>query len=221
MCDFLATYLRNVQRTAIDGEDDNVAAEGAVEAKKLVEGHGMKVFRRDLEDYCKIACKPRGKKKGGAKCSTDKIKHGVDTIEFFSSLALTPPGTQADIASALEALTLKKSYFETLERGAIKSISDTRKERDREAAKEAMAARDKDKAAVKASTQGAANGHSNASSGNTSTGKSNGAKNISANVQQEHKEKKVDKKAAFSLDADFPSLSSAPEKDDTPVEEQK
>ena len=182
LCDFLSNYLRGIQRASGEADEAHAQSDGAtLDAKKL---GGMTMIRNELEDYSINTTKKRGKKRGSAKCSTDKIKHSVESLDYFSSLSLAPTATHADISAALDRLAAKKVYFQTLERGAVKSMGDKRKEKERES--------------------------SNVSkqfSSSTAKADNNGGGTGAVVQRAERKEKKGSKgPTVFSLDADFPSL---------------
>jgi uncharacterized coiled-coil DUF342 family protein len=201
LCDFLSSYLRGIQRASGDADADEARAlvGGATldTTKKL---GGMTVIKNELEDYSINTIKKRGKKKGSTKSSTDKIKHTVESIDFFSTLSVTPPATNADIATALERLAEKKTHFQGLERGAVKSISDKRKDKER--------------------VSSASNTNTQTSSATTAGSATSGA----GMQRTERKEKKGGKPSVFSLEADFPSLmigASAPADIESNQEEQE
>jgi len=194
LCDFLSAYLRGIQRATADDEQEPDAT--ANDTKMLNGLPGMKVLRNNLDDYTfGPGKKARGKKRGGGNGAADKIKMGIDTLEFFASLALTPPTCQGDIGASLEALEAKKTYFSTLERGAIRSIGDMRREKGREHEEKTGAAtaraRPTDEVAGKPKAVDKNDGtNSLGKGGNSSTPKTKG--------------KPAGK--MFSLDDDFPSL---------------
>ena len=123
LCDYLVSYLTKFAVEA-DKEDEG-EGQGAV----VAEAGGMKMLRRDLEDFTVgMAVKKRGKKKGGANLKKkDTLAHGVDTIDFFALLDIAPPSTISAVPAAIEALAAKKLSFQGLERGAVLSIADKTK----------------------------------------------------------------------------------------------
>jgi hypothetical protein len=96
----------------------------------------MKVLVRTEEDFSQVTVqKKKSKKRGNQQKET--ITHGVDTLESFSLLDISPPSTVSTVATAIEALKAKKSYYQGLERGAVESIASKLKaEREKNAASE-------------------------------------------------------------------------------------
>eukprot|EP00607_Mallomonas_marina_P007365 CAMPEP_0182419432 /NCGR_PEP_ID=MMETSP1167-20130531/3900_1 /TAXON_ID=2988 /ORGANISM="Mallomonas Sp, Strain CCMP3275" /LENGTH=492 /DNA_ID=CAMNT_0024594369 /DNA_START=58 /DNA_END=1536 /DNA_ORIENTATION=- len=127
LCDYLVTYLQKFTGTDADKETETETGESSGSAAAVDDG-GLKVLRRELEDFTNIIVKKRGKKKGGANLKKkDTLAHGVDTIDFFSMLEIVPPSTISGVPASIDAITAKKTYYKTLERGAIPSIADKNK----------------------------------------------------------------------------------------------
>lgn len=128
LCDYLTSYLKKfATESAKDEDSENIASSG--DSSLSLDDGGMRVLRRDLDDFTGIATvKKRGKKKGGANLKKkDILAHGVDTIDFFALLDIVPPATISAVSSSIEAIAKKKAFFQTLERGAVVSIADKNK----------------------------------------------------------------------------------------------
>jgi len=128
LCDYLTSYLKKFATENVK-EEDSEQTVNSVDSPLPVEEGGMRVLRRDLDDFTEItSVKKRGKKKGGANLKKkDTLAHGVDTIDFFALLDIIPPGTISAVPASIEAIAKKKTYFQTLERGAVVSIADKNK----------------------------------------------------------------------------------------------
>lgn len=130
LCDYLILYLQKYSAEGDNNKDNKEEVEEAsvsAAVSAAEESSGMKLLKRDLDDFTGDiqAAKKRGKKKGGANLKKkDTIAHGVDTIDFFALLEITPPATISAVPAAIETLLAKKKSFEGLERGAVPSISD-------------------------------------------------------------------------------------------------
>mmetsp|Transcript_1152 Transcript_1152/g.3440 ORF Transcript_1152/g.3440 Transcript_1152/m.3440 type:complete len:492 (+) Transcript_1152:139-1614(+) len=127
LCTYLANYL---QTTYCKGGADHKLTNmepraGAFEGLRL---SGKNASNDDEDDYLSLnkatgRKKGRGKKKGGLKVS-DKILLVPETIEIFGLLGLEPPATVSGVVVAIQNLLEKKTWFSTLERGALPSIRD-------------------------------------------------------------------------------------------------
>jgi len=128
LCDYLVAYLQKYKITDEEGDVDTPTETNSPEIPEV--GNGLKVLRRDLEDFTGGGTtKKRGKKKGGANTKKkDILVHGVDTIDFFAMLNIPPPSTTSAVSAAIEALIAKKKEFSELPRGAVPSIADRKKE---------------------------------------------------------------------------------------------
>lgn len=126
LCDYLVTYLEKT--FPVTGE---TPTETVSESTAPVVDNGMRVLKRDLDDAVFKGwgdnSQKRGKKKGGSNKTKDTIVHGVDTIDYFASLGVTPPSTITAVPQAIETLKKKKEIFQTTERGVLVSISDKNK----------------------------------------------------------------------------------------------
>mmetsp|Transcript_2969 Transcript_2969/g.4497 ORF Transcript_2969/g.4497 Transcript_2969/m.4497 type:complete len:496 (+) Transcript_2969:73-1560(+) len=137
LCDYLVTYLETFVDTSKSTGSADTAANSSQAA--AVEGFaGMKVLKRDQEDFAVLGnSKKRGKKKGGGNTKKDVISHGVDTIDSFAMLDVVPPTNVQGVPAAIEQLKEKKTYYQGLERGAVESISSRlRNEKEKKAAAE-------------------------------------------------------------------------------------
>ena len=126
LCDYLVTYLEKTFPVTGDTPTETVS-----ESSAPVVDNGMRVLKRDLDDDVFKGwgdnSQKRGKKKGGSNKTKDTIVHGVDTIDYFASLGITPPSTITAVPLAIETLKKKKEIFQTTERGVLVSISDKNK----------------------------------------------------------------------------------------------
>jgi len=127
LCTYLANYLETTYcKAGADHKLTNMEPRaGAFEGLLL---SGKNASNDDEDDYLSLnkatgRKKGRGKKKGGLKVS-DKILLVPETIEIFGLLGLEPPATVSGVVVAIQNLLEKKTWFSTLERGALPSIRD-------------------------------------------------------------------------------------------------
>jgi len=131
LCTYLANYLETTYcKDVADAKPESSESTTTGEFEGLVLS-GKNAANHHEEDYLSLnkatgKKKGRGKKKGGLKIH-DKILLVPETIEIFALLGLEPPSTVSGVVDAVKRLTEKKSWFSTLERGALPSIRDKQK----------------------------------------------------------------------------------------------
>jgi hypothetical protein len=138
LCDYLVSYLETLlPATVTTTSPSSTEAISAPSTNGNGSFDGMKVLVRKEEEYSTVAIqKKKGKKKSG-NSQRDVISHGVDTLESFSLLDITPPNTVTNVPTAIEALKAKKATYQGLERGAVETLaSKLRSEREKKSAEE-------------------------------------------------------------------------------------
>lgn len=134
LCTYLINYL---QTTYCKGISDSKSKTDVLATTSDFEGlalSGKNATRDHEEDYLSLnkltgKKKGRGKKKGGLKVS-EKILLVPETIAIFGLLGVEPPSTVSGVVDAIKELVEKRTWFSTLERGALQSIRDKRREGD-------------------------------------------------------------------------------------------
>lgn len=134
LCAYLINYLETTYGKCGSVELKNDTTELDAFSASEFEGltlSGKNAGKDHQDDYLSLnkatgKKKGRGKKKGGLKVN-DKILLVPETIETFALLELEPPSTVSGVADAVKSLAVKKSWFSTLERGAVPSIRDKQK----------------------------------------------------------------------------------------------
>jgi len=134
LCAYLINYLETTYGKCGSVELKNATTELDAFSASEFEGltlSGKNAGKDHQDDYLSLnkatgKKKGRGKKKGGLKVN-DKILLVPETIETFALLELEPPSTVSGVADAVKSLAVKKSWFSTLERGAVPSIRDKQK----------------------------------------------------------------------------------------------
>ena len=129
LCEHLITYLR----TNFASESEASETTGTDSAPAVATAFaGMKLVTREEETFGGAAAavkKSRGKKKGGNNAKKESINHAIDTLDFFSLLQVNPPTNVSQVAAAIEALTEKKTLFQSSERGSVPTLAEIRKSR--------------------------------------------------------------------------------------------
>lgn len=132
LCDYLVSYLETLLPTT-STTAEAVSATPVTSAGSSFDG--MKVLVRQDEEYSTVAVQKKKSKKKAGNSQRDIISHGVDTLESFSLLDITPPTSITNVPSAIEALKAKKTTYQGLERGAVETLaSKLRNEREKKAA---------------------------------------------------------------------------------------
>lgn len=134
LCDYLVSYLETLL-PASSSATDAVSATPTNATNSSFDG--MKVLVRKDEEYSTVAVQKKKSKKKAGNSQRDVISHGVDTLESFSLLDITPPTTVATVPTTIDALKAKKTTYQGLERGAVETLaSKLRNEREKKVADE-------------------------------------------------------------------------------------
>jgi hypothetical protein len=138
MCDYLVSYLETLLPTPTQGTLPTDVTPSASSTAPSTGFDGMKVLVRADEEFSTVATQKKKSKKKAGNSQREVISHGVDTLDSFSLLDISPPNTLANVPTAIDALKAKKVSYQGLERGAVETVATKLKnEREKKTAEEA------------------------------------------------------------------------------------